>query len=99
MTSDEKAGIREVYDLVKPINDKLNRLETKFDEFIKTYDKGHKEIADDLEITIEKNTEEHKSIIAVLQGKISIKAFAVWLSVTGVVISGIIGYLKFLQVI
>jgi len=99
MTANEKATIREVFDLIKPLNSGLARLETKFDEFIKTYDKGHKALADDLEITIDTNTKEHKSIIELLQGKISIKAFSLWLSGAVVVTSGILGYLKFLQVI
>ena len=99
MTNGEKATIREVFDLVKPLNDGLTRLETKFDEFIKIYDKGHKALADDLEITIDTNTKEHRSIMNLLQGKISIKAFGLWLSSAVIVISGILGYLKFLKVI
>ena len=94
-----KATIREVFDLIKPMAERQVRIETTLDEFIKAYEKGHKELSDDLTTTIEKNTSEHKNIVALIHGKISIKAFSLWLSGAVVVVSAILGYLKFMGVL
>ncbi|MCE5329182.1 hypothetical protein LLG07_02475, partial [bacterium] len=67
-------------------------------EFIKVYEKSHKALADDLVLTIEKNTTEHKNIVELIQSKISIKAFSAWLTGASVFIGIIVTLLKIFKV-
>jgi hypothetical protein len=87
MTNGEKAGIREVFNMVKPLGEGQVRIETKLDTFIELYNKAHEA----LENKVDKASD-------CIKGKISIRAFALWLSSAVIVIGAILGYLKFLKV-
>ena len=87
MTKGENATIREVYDLIKPMNDSITRVETLLSTHLDNYSKN-----------CTTNKEDHTNFNNRISGKISIKAFASWLSGAVVIISGILGYLKFLKI-
>ena len=82
-----KATIREVYDLVKPMNESITKIETLLTTHLGNYEKD-----------CEENKTEHKSFNNRFANKISIKAFASWLTGAGLFITMILALLKFLKV-
>lgn len=86
-----KATIREVYDLVNsnviPMKIDIAEIKTTLHSFIKTYEIGHKDLEDKLD-NCDKN----------LHNKISIKAFASWLTGAGLFITMVLALLKFFGV-
>lgn len=82
-----KATIREVRDLIdklddekiSPMKESLTRIETKLDMHLDSCNDYRK-----------KNDNKHETIIKILGNKISIKAFASWLSITTVIMTTVI---------
>ncbi len=86
MTETEKATIREVYNIVKPLSDGQVRIETTLTAFIETYKIAHKETLADIE-KIEK----------CVKDKISVRAFITTITTVSIILGIIISMLVVLR--
>ena len=82
-----KATIREVFDLVKPMNESITKIETLLITHLTNYEKDYIS-----------NKSDHKDFNNRFAHKISIKAFASWLTGAGLFITMILALLKFFKV-
>ena len=102
-----RATIREVYDLINkqekdlllPMMSRQVKIEIKLDNFLETYEKGHKELQDDVITVCEANKEEHELFKKWIFSKISIKSFIAWTACVTTLIGLGLFLLKFFGVL